>query len=239
MRKLKLLLTSTLICVALPGLTLTAAWGAETVTSNNKRLKSTVTTAPETALATAEKPSRTKRKVSGGSRAMERFAQTADLLSVVQTCRRQGRSVIEFFQEALMAASVSGKPTPSLLPQPTTWILTASRGRGAKLFRAMNSLWYYGRAGQRLLGTVMNSANSNEQEFSATEASVFMDGFNWEMLLSDCLEENARRMSCFDNRLLQPQLLPGLAKIALSGFNLLPKRNRSPEEKNISSAETP
>lgn len=62
----------------------------------------------------------TKRKVSGGSRAMERFAQTADLLSVVQTCRRQGRSVIEFFQEALMAASVSGKPTPSLLPQPTT-----------------------------------------------------------------------------------------------------------------------
>lgn len=60
MRKLKLLLTSTLICVALPGLTLTAAWGAETVTSNNKRLKSTVTTAPETALATAEKPSRTK-----------------------------------------------------------------------------------------------------------------------------------------------------------------------------------
>jgi len=38
----------------------------------------------------------------------------------VQTCRRQGRSVIEFFQEALMAASVSGKPTPSLLPQPTT-----------------------------------------------------------------------------------------------------------------------
>ena len=30
----------------------------------------------------------TKRKVSGGSRSMERFAQTADLLSVVQTCRR-------------------------------------------------------------------------------------------------------------------------------------------------------
>ena len=30
----------------------------------------------------------TKRKVSGGSRSMDRFAQTADLLSVVQTCRR-------------------------------------------------------------------------------------------------------------------------------------------------------
>lgn len=40
----------------------------------------------------------TKRKVSGGSRAMERFAQTADLLTVVQTCRRQGRSGTLVFQ---------------------------------------------------------------------------------------------------------------------------------------------
>ncbi len=62
----------------------------------------------------------TKRKVSGGSRSMDRFAQTADLLSVVQTCRRQGRSVMQFFQSALMAKSGSRKSQPSLLPQPTT-----------------------------------------------------------------------------------------------------------------------
>lgn len=62
----------------------------------------------------------TKRKVSGGSRSLTRFAQTADLLSVVQTCRRQGRSVIEFFKEALIAASASKKQTPSLFPQPST-----------------------------------------------------------------------------------------------------------------------
>jgi len=62
----------------------------------------------------------TKRKVSGGSRAMERFAQTAALLSVVQTCRRQGRSVIEFFKQAMIAASDSSKSQPSLLPQPST-----------------------------------------------------------------------------------------------------------------------
>ena len=62
----------------------------------------------------------TKRKVSGGSRSMPRFAQTADLLSVVQTCRRQGRSVMEFFRQALMAKSGSGKSQPSLLPQLTT-----------------------------------------------------------------------------------------------------------------------
>lgn len=62
----------------------------------------------------------TKRKVSGGSRSMSRFAQTADLLSVVQTCRRQGRSVIEFFKQALIAKSSNENPRPSLLPQPST-----------------------------------------------------------------------------------------------------------------------
>lgn len=60
----------------------------------------------------------TKRKVSGGSRSMKRFAQTADLLSVVQTCRRQGRSVMEFFQSVLMSHEKLGKSKPSLLPEP-------------------------------------------------------------------------------------------------------------------------
>ncbi|OLT63525.1 hypothetical protein BJP37_27405 [Moorena bouillonii PNG] len=38
----------------------------------------------------------TKRKVSGGSRSLERFEQTANLLTVVQTCRFQKRSVMDF-----------------------------------------------------------------------------------------------------------------------------------------------
>lgn len=38
-----------------------------------------------------------------GSRSMNPFAQTADLLSVVQTSRLQGRWVLEFFQEVSMA----------------------------------------------------------------------------------------------------------------------------------------
>ena len=45
----------------------------------------------------------TKRKVSGGSRSMSRFEQTADLLSVIQTCRFQGRKVMAFFRDALSA----------------------------------------------------------------------------------------------------------------------------------------
>ncbi|MEH2283691.1 MAG: IS66 family transposase [Nostoc sp.] len=59
----------------------------------------------------------TKRKVSGGSRSMERFQHTANLLTVVQTCRRQGRSVIDFFAQALLAGFINSQSRPSLLPQ--------------------------------------------------------------------------------------------------------------------------
>jgi transposase len=62
----------------------------------------------------------TRRKVSGGSRTMDRFAQTADLLSVVQTCRRQYRSAMEFFVKALQANSHATFKTPSLIPEPNT-----------------------------------------------------------------------------------------------------------------------
>ncbi len=59
----------------------------------------------------------TKRKVSGGSRSMERFKHTAHLLTVVQTCRRQGRSVIDFVEQALRFYSGSSLSRPSLVPQ--------------------------------------------------------------------------------------------------------------------------
>lgn len=63
----------------------------------------------------------TKRKVSGGSRSMERFQQTANLLTVVQTCRRQGRSVIDFFEQSLMArAGHADCLVPSLIPNSQT-----------------------------------------------------------------------------------------------------------------------
>lgn len=59
----------------------------------------------------------TKRKVSGGSRSMQRFKNTANLLTVVQTCRRQGRSIIEFFEQALKAMVIPAMLAPSLIPQ--------------------------------------------------------------------------------------------------------------------------
>jgi transposase len=59
----------------------------------------------------------TKRKISGGSRSMERFKDTANLLTVVQTCRRQGRNVIDFFEEAIKAMVNPDVQAPSLIPQ--------------------------------------------------------------------------------------------------------------------------
>ncbi|MEM9507250.1 MAG: IS66 family transposase, partial [Cyanobacteria bacterium P01_E01_bin.35] len=56
-----------------------------------------------------------KRKVSGGSRSMARFEDTANNLSAIQTCRVQGRSVVDFFAFALKANVGVGKQ-PSLIP---------------------------------------------------------------------------------------------------------------------------
>ena len=61
----------------------------------------------------------TKRKVSGGSRSMSRFEQTADLLSVIQTCRFQGKSAMAFFRDAISAHSCD-LFMPSLIPQSKT-----------------------------------------------------------------------------------------------------------------------
>lgn len=44
----------------------------------------------------------TKRKVCGGSRSMDGLDDTATLLTVIQTCKAQGKSALEFFRQALI-----------------------------------------------------------------------------------------------------------------------------------------
>jgi len=44
----------------------------------------------------------TKRKVCGGSRSMNGLENTAALLTVIQTCKAQGKSALEFFRQALI-----------------------------------------------------------------------------------------------------------------------------------------
>jgi len=76
----------------------------------------------------------TKRKVSGASRSMERFKQTANLLTVLQTCRSQGRSVIEFFQQAIKEIVNPAVQAPSLIPQleGVTRVVKVRYGKGFK-----------------------------------------------------------------------------------------------------------
>lgn len=59
----------------------------------------------------------TKRKVCGGSRSMDGFEQTAALLTVIQTCRAQGRSALKFLHQAMMAHYADTDiQKPSLIP---------------------------------------------------------------------------------------------------------------------------
>ena len=48
---------------------------------------------------------------------VERFQDTANLLTVVQTCRRQGRSVITEREQAIKAMINPDVQAPSLIPQ--------------------------------------------------------------------------------------------------------------------------
>jgi hypothetical protein len=78
---------------------------------------------------------------------------------------------------------------------------------------------FYSRALKRMVGTARRGAQTNDgKDFSATQASVFLDGFTFRHFLDDCYAENARRMSVVDGSLLRPAFLPGLADIALKSL---------------------
>jgi hypothetical protein len=101
----------------------------------------------------------------------------------------------------------------------------AVRGRGAGWWRALVSARFYGRAIRRLVNTVRQGQKANDgKDFSATQASVFLDGFTFRRFVEECYAENARRMADFEADLLRPRFLPSLARAALSGLRLLPVR---------------
>ena len=101
-------------------------------------------------------------------------------------------------------------------------------GRGAGWRRALTSLHFYLRAARRLAGTVRQGQKANDgRDFSATQASVFLDGFTFRRFLEDCHRENARRMAELEGDLLQPRLLPALAGVALSALRVWSLRRPS------------
>ena len=98
----------------------------------------------------------------------------------------------------------------------------AMRGRGAPWLRAVASAHYYARAIGRLLATIHRGRNAKDgKDFSATQASVFLDGFTFRRLLEACYAENKRRMANFEPNLLRPRLLSDLAGAALITMGFL------------------
>lgn len=99
-------------------------------------------------------------------------------------------------------------------------------GRGP--LRRFNALLQYAGALQRRLdnlrGNGKTSKRDNQQGFTATGAKSFTTGLTLEKFLQACLEENAKRMSLYDDRLLRPQVLPIATSIAFRGIKLLPQR---------------
>jgi hypothetical protein len=97
----------------------------------------------------------------------------------------------------------------------------AARGRISAWLRGANATRYYGRAIARLIGTIRRGKQANGgKDFSATQASVFLDGFTLGSFVEACCEEHARRMKAFDPDLLQPGFLPKLAGVVLAGWRL-------------------
>jgi hypothetical protein len=94
-------------------------------------------------------------------------------------------------------------------------------GRGARWRRGATALRYYVRALKRLVGTARRGAALNDgKNFSATQASMFLEGFTFRRFLEDCYAENARRMRAFDTGLVRPSFLPALASMALASLRL-------------------
>jgi hypothetical protein len=95
----------------------------------------------------------------------------------------------------------------------------AARGGLASWARGVNAARYYGRAIGRLLATVRRGRRANGgRDFSATQASVFLEGFTLRSFVEECCVEHERRMREFDPDLLRPRFLPKLGSIALAGL---------------------
>ena len=95
----------------------------------------------------------------------------------------------------------------------------AARGGIAGWLRGVTAARYYGRAIGRLLGTVRRGRRANDgRDFSATQASVFLEGFTLRSFIEECCVEHERRMREFDPDLLQPVSCPDWRQSPLPGF---------------------
>ena len=101
------------------------------------------------------------------------------------------------------------------------WMAWSEAQAGRAFMRPVTTLWFYMRAAGRMAGTVMRGQQVNDgKDFSATQASVFLDGFTFKGFVEDCYSENSRRMGALTDKLLVPGFLPKLAGSALPAMRL-------------------
>ncbi|MDJ0692704.1 MAG: ferritin-like domain-containing protein [Xenococcaceae cyanobacterium MO_188.B32] len=112
------------------------------------------------------------------------------------------------------------------------WMAYKLAVEGKNHFRAANSLWQYSKALQRRLGNFKSSGkkqpSNNQKGFTATGAKSLKLNLTLEGFLETCLQENAKRMRVYDDRLLKPEFIPSITSITLKSIGLLPKRKSSP-----------
>jgi hypothetical protein len=111
------------------------------------------------------------------------------------------------------------------------WVtyLQIQQGRGWTPLRGINALISYGKAIQTLIKAFGGVGEDKEgKPFTASDAAHFMDDLTPKLFFSTCLAENGKRMSIFDQRLLQPMLMPRISKIAYNTLKLFPQKTPTP-----------
>ncbi|MCL6435369.1 MAG: ferritin-like domain-containing protein [Leptolyngbyaceae cyanobacterium HOT.MB2.61] len=113
------------------------------------------------------------------------------------------------------------------------WIAYKQVQEGKGWLRPFNSLWQYTGALQRRLDnlsgvTRKKKKNGNKKGFTATGVKAFTLNLTLDQFLEVCIQENAKRMSQYDERLLRPDFLTTLMSVAQRSLKLLPKRKSNP-----------
>jgi hypothetical protein len=101
-----------------------------------------------------------------------------------------------------------------------------NRGPVRRILRHPKGLWHYYKALRKLADLAGGDDTPEGKDFIISGASAFVDNLTPRTVLAACLEENARRLSGFDRRLLVPRLAPTVAQIALGVLERLPRRLR-------------
>jgi hypothetical protein len=104
----------------------------------------------------------------------------------------------------------------------------AASGLPGRLLRPPRSLWHYGKALRKIGDLVRGDDTEEGADFIVKGAEAFVDDLTPHLVIRTCLAENERRLAGFDRRLLVPQLIPRLAKVAGALLGLVPERRPPP-----------